>query len=308
MKRQLVLVIVLVVLLGVVFAQRRQQQSLVASAPAGQVSLNPDRVSRLVVDRPGEPTVEFARVGGGWRIRAPFDYAAQDQAVQSTLTSLQDLELADVVSTNPDNRHNYQVDSTGTHVQAWEGDQQVMSLIIGKAAPDFAHTFVRRDGSDEVYRAVGMLSYTFNKKPDDWRDKTILALNRDDIDRVELRYPKEKSVVNLALRDSVWTVAEGSGKATAADSATVADLLSAVSRLNTVTFASAEELADKDLSQADCEVFVETDSGQHELDLWKAENNRYYAKLKDTDDVVFSLYENTLSRILKKAEDFKPSS
>lgn len=309
MKKQSILLIVLVVLVAVVLLQRRQQQGLVASKPAGSVSLQPDRVSRLQIDRPGEPTVEFARIGGGWRLHLPFDYAAQDQAVQSTLTSLQDLELADIVSTNPDKRSNYQVDSTGTHVQAWEGDKQVMSLIIGKATQDFAHTFVRRDGSNEVYRAVGMLSYTFNKKPDDWRDKTILALNRDEIDRLELRYPKEELLVQLARRDSLWTVASGKGEAVLADSATVANLLTAVAHLNTVTFATAEDLQDQDLSQADFVLYIETDSGQYELQFWKAANNRYFAKRKDANDVIFSLYEGSLSRILKKAEDFQqPSS
>jgi hypothetical protein len=308
MKKQSVLLIVLAVLMAVVFLQRRQQNQLVATEPAGSVSLHPDRVSRLRIDRPGEPTVELARIGGGWRLSVPFDYAAQDPAVQSTLTSLQDLELVDVVSSNPEKRHNYDVDSSGTHVQAWEGDKQVLSLIIGKAAPDFAHTFVRRDGSDEVYRAVGMLSYTFNKKANDWRDKTILALHLEEVGRVALRYPKDNLSVQLTRQDSLWTVATNGGASAIADSATVANLLSAVAHFNSVSFATPEDLQGHDLSQADFELYLETDSGQHELHFWKAENSRYFVRRKDADDVVFSVYENSLSRVLKKPEDFKPAS
>jgi hypothetical protein len=308
MKRQLILLVVVIALIAVVLVQRRQQQEFVASEPVASVSLEPGRVSRLQIQRPGEPLVEFERVGGGWHMRQPFDYQAQEQAVQSLLTVLEDLELQDVVSSNPDNQGLFEVDSTGTLVQAWDGDKQVMDLVVGKATPDYAHTYVRREGQDEVYRAVGMLTYNFNKKPDDWRDKTILNVNRDDIRRVELRYPKDDVDVVLARQDSVWTVSVDGKDAAPADSMTVATLLGAASHLNTVSFAAESDQEKIDFEHPDFTLFLGTDAGQHEVDFWKGEANRWLARLAGRDDVTFSLFESNLNRIRKKAEDFQPAS
>lgn len=305
MKKPLVLLLILAILMVVVFGQRWQQRKVVTSAPAGSIAVNPDRVSRLQIQRLGEPLVELQRIGGGWRLRQPIDYAAQDQVVQSVLTSLENLQLRDVVSRNPQKRAKFQVDSTGTHVRVWEGETEVLSVIIGKAANDFSHTYVRRAEEDEVYRAVGMLAYNFTKRVDDWRDKTILNLDSAGISRLQLRYPKEDIEIELIRNDSLWTYSSNGGEAAVADSATVAGLLSATSKLNTSNFATEADTTGMDFEEADFELFIETDSGEHQLRFLKTENGRYLVVLQGSDEVVFSLYAGALSRILKKATDFQ---
>ena len=81
--------------------------------------------------------------------------------------------------------------------------------------------------------------------------------------------------------------------------------MSAAAKLNTSSFATETETADKDFAEADFELFVETDSGEHHVRFLKTSDGRYLAKLQGADNVVFSLYEGALSRILKKAADFQ---
>jgi hypothetical protein len=112
----------------------------------------------------------------------------------------------------------------------------------------------------------------------------------------------------LALQDTLWTVSEAGKDAVAADSTTVANLLTAASHLNTVTFADEAELGDIDFEHPDFDLFLETDAGQREVRFWKGDANRWLARLVGRDDVTFSLFETHLSRIRKKAADFQPAS
>lgn len=308
MKRVAILGAILLVLVGMMLLQRSQQRAVVASGPAETVSVNPERVSRLRIERPGEPAIELARIGGGWKLTTPIDYPAQDQMVQGVLKSFEELKLTDVVSRNPEKRIVFQVDSTGTRVQAWEAEAQVLDLVVGKAAPDYGHTYVRRTTGDEVYRAEGTLTYSFNRQPDDWRDKTILKLDESQISRVVLSYPEEKSLVTLSRVDSTWTYATASGKPAPADSATVARLLRAVSTLNTMNFASESEVAAADFSKPTFRLEVETDSGKHVVEFATAEGSRLLAKSDARDDVVFGLHTGSLAQIMKKPDDFKPAA
>jgi hypothetical protein len=44
---------------------------------------------------------------------------------------------------------------------------------VGKAGPTYTETYVRQEGSKDVYLADGMFGYVFPHSAKEWRDKTI---------------------------------------------------------------------------------------------------------------------------------------
>ncbi len=305
MRRLIVLGAVLAAFVVAWGVQRWQQGRLVASAPARTLDIQPDRVTGLRITKPGSPAVAIERVAGAWRIQSPGDYRANEQVVTGVLETLDSLALVDVVSTNPAKRGTFQVDSTGTRVQVLEGEKTVLDVVVGKSSPDFSHTYLRPEGGDEVYRADGMLSYNFNKRVDDWRDKTILDLDPAGIVRLTLEYPKEKSQVVLAKRDTTWTVAAAGGAAEVADSLAVAQVLRSSAKLSTVNFATPEETATVDFAQPDFRLQVDTDGGSHTVTFVEGESGKMYAQ-RSGDATLFQLYKNSLTNLMKKAEDLRP--
>ena len=305
MKRMLVLGGVLVVLLGLWFVQRQQQKSIIVSAPVDTWSVDPDRVTALRIHKADGGDIELVRSAGSWKLAQPIQYAANEQVVTASLRALETLELEDVVSTNPDNQGTFQVDSTGTHVEVRAGDETLLSVIVGKNSPDYSHTYVRRSDGTKVYRAVGVLSQNFNKRVDDWRDKTILNLDQEGVSRVTLEFPKEKASAVLARNDSTWTVQSGKGKPQTADSLSVANLLRSASRMNTVSFATDEEKAELEFEKPDFRLTLETDSETRVVTFVEGESNKYYARLDD-NETVFQLYKSSLTNVLKKAADLRP--
>lgn len=305
MRRMAVLGGILVVLIGLWYMQRQQQKSIIVSEPAATWSVDPARVTMLEITKPDGEVVELARRTGSWKLVRPLEYPANEQVVTTTLGLLENLELADVISTNPDNQSTYQVDSTGTRIVARAGDEVLLSAIVGKNSPDYSHTYVRQTGANEVYRAVGVLTYNFNKPVNDWRDKTILALDQQSISRVTLEYPKEKATVVLARADSIWTVQAGAGEAQTADSLSVANLLRTASTLKTASFASAAESDSLDFEAPDFRLSVETDSETRVVTFVEGEASKYFGRLQG-NDAIFQLYKSSLTNVLKKAEDLRP--
>lgn len=306
MRTVVVLAVVLGALLGVWLLQRQKQSAVIVSEPVETLSVDPDRVTKLRIEKADTEPVELSRIAGSWKITSPIEYRAADAVVTGALRVLESLELEDVVSTNPDKRPTYQVDdSTGTRVQVLAGEETLMSIVVGKSSPDFSHTYVRPADRDEVYRAVGVLTYNFSKKLDDWRDKTILKLDQASISNVTLEYPKEKARVVLANADTLWTFSVKEGKSEVADSLTVANLLRTASSLNTTGFVSEADSLELDFTKPDFRVQVETDAGSHSVAFVEGEESKYYA-MKEGEDTVFQLYKGNISNLMKREDDLRP--
>jgi hypothetical protein len=92
----------------------------------------------------------------------------------------------------------------GVLVRFFEHGTPGASFIIGKPGPSWTETFVRRDGSSDVYLAEGPLSYLFAKQLKDWRDRAIFRKDDNLITSVRFRYGDTTFLVEH--RDTIWQV------------------------------------------------------------------------------------------------------
>lgn len=305
MKRLGILVAVFVVLVGLLLVQRLQRSKIVASGPAATVKVEQDKVTKVSIHK-ADGDVELVRTGEVWKLSRPVDYPANGDLVTGMLKSLEELKLEDVISSNPQNRGTYQVDSSGVAVKIWTGEKMALDLVIGKSSSDWTHTFVRYADRNEVYRADGVISYNFNRRPDDWRDKSILKVDEKQVQRIVLEYPKDKKTVTVARADSThWTVAGGTSAATPADSAAAARLVASAAKLLTTEFASDADAAQADWTAPEFRLRVEAGGAPHTVDFAALDDNRLLARTPDAA-AVFMLYRSSLGNIMKKAEEFAP--
>jgi hypothetical protein len=304
MKTLRILVVVLAVLVGLLLVQRHQRNEIVVTGPAATIKIDPEKVTRVTIRRPGE-SVELERAGSEWKLTKPVTYPANGDLVQGMLKQVEELNLEDVISKSPASRATYQVDSTGTTVELWTGDKRALGMVVGKSSSDWTHTFVRYSDRNEVYRADGVIAYSFNRKGDEWRDKTIFKLEPKNIQQIHLDYPKEKQSIALVRADSThWKVQEGSAAAAAADSGTAARLVANVARLLTVGFATPAEAAGKDFGQPDFRLAVQTATGTQGVNFLTVDEAKMLAKA-DGNATLFSLYKSNLGNIMKKAEELR---
>lgn len=189
--------------------QRPGESSAPETSGAMLVDYDSAAVDRIEIRSPNGPAV-IERTGGVWMVTTPVRYRADDATIASTLSSGRRIELKGLVSSNPQKRSVFQVDSTGTMVRVFVHGAEKTVFWIGKPSPSYTETYVRREGSDDVYLASGLFSSNFSRRTSEWRDKTIFRTDQDAIAGVTLRFG-DTSVV-LARQDSIWKIGDDDAK------------------------------------------------------------------------------------------------
>ena len=118
-------------------------------------------------------TVVLEKQGDGWMLTSPMRYRADQNVVTAAVGKGKSIEVKNVVSSNPEKQSVFQVDSTGPLVQMYAAGTVVAGFRVGKPSASYTETYVRKEGSNDVYLADGMFNYLFAHQPKDWRDKSI---------------------------------------------------------------------------------------------------------------------------------------
>jgi hypothetical protein len=160
-------------------------------------------VDRLEIDSPSG-RVALVREGGTWMLAEPLRAKADEAAVTAAVGTGARIDLKTLVSSNPEKRALFQVDSSGTLVRVFERGTEKAAFRVGKTGSTYTETYVRREDADDVYLAGSLLGYTFNRQPREWRNRALVNLARESVASVGFRY--SDTTFSLALRDSLWQV------------------------------------------------------------------------------------------------------
>jgi len=231
MKRSIaILCAVLAVLAVAAYFLLRQPGEVSTSGSTGEMLATYDSsaVDKLEITS-STGVVTLAIEGGKWMILSPFRYSADQPSVATAVGKGNRIELKSVVSSNPQKQSLFQVDSAGTLVRVFEHGTQRAAFHVGKPGVSFTETYVRREASNDVYLADGLLTYMFVKAPKDWRDKAIFKTEQDRITSVRMHY--RDTTFALQVRDSLWCVDED-----AASQSAVRNFLGSLANLQTDEF------------------------------------------------------------------------
>jgi hypothetical protein len=152
-------------------------------------------VTALDITRPapsGEGEPEHVRLelhDGVWRVTQPLDAPADASALDTALDKLDELEVAGTAATHAEHHEELEVDDAhGVHVVVHGADDAVLAdLIIG--AFRGGNTMVRAAGQDTVVTVRGSIRFAFARDVKDWRNRSMLDLEADQISAAEWTGP-----------------------------------------------------------------------------------------------------------------------
>ena len=269
-----ILLISLVVLVAIFAASRIfRSPGLESTVRKELVKLDTATVDevRILPAKERAEEIKLVREGNNWKVsKGTRTEPGNITSVKGMLGSLVNLQAQRIASRKKEKWQDYNVGDNSTHVSVYKGGDQVADFHVGKlgfvqsADGGFggAYTYVRLSDEDEVYTVEGFLESSFNNSFNDWRDKTLLKLNKSDITKISFRYPADSSFV-LDKRDSVWFV--GNEKA---EPSKVEGLL------NQFTSKYLNEFADGFMPGAQADVVLQIDGSAGSLatvEAWKAE-------------------------------------
>jgi hypothetical protein len=181
-------------------------------------------------------TVEFNRSAGKWTVQqGSIITATQEGAVQNMFSELLNMKPQSLAAKNKSKWNEFELtDSLATRIRLVDKNgKSLADMLIGKFTYKQADnpyqgyggnnvkitSFVRNYTEEEVYAVDGLLPFSFNLEFNDWRNKSFIRLNSNDITSVRFTFPSDSSY-SLIKKDSVWYIGQ-----IRADSVNVANYL-----------------------------------------------------------------------------------
>src|SRR5574338_39037 len=178
--------------------------------------------------------VRLYKEGKNWKVKLDNNLTADvpENKIKTLLTLLVQVKPTRVAAQDKSRWAEFKVDTAGTRVEVFEGNDNTLDLIVGKFSfqqPRQMNTFVRLNGEDEVYETEGFLDMALNQKPDYYRNNTLV--NDDPANWKKLTFTYPDSSFELIKDNNSWTI--GGNKT---DSAKTANYLRILSHLSSTSF------------------------------------------------------------------------
>jgi hypothetical protein len=258
-----------------------------------------------VQGKAADESIVLEKSASGWSVPAEAGYPADPEGIREILDFVGSARADRKVSDNPAKRGVFEVDDNGLKVKLEGAEGAVLAqVVVGKSGPDFLSTYVRKEGSDEVFLIDQSLRRIFVRVgPRQWRDKAIYRLSGPDITR--LKWTREgKTVAVEADASGNWTMTAPATAPARRDE--VEALRNALSTLQSDDFAAASASATTGLDAPYARMeFSLRDGTTHTLEVGK-ENDRSqrYAR-RSGSDTLFLVNNFRINTLFKGAEELQ---
>jgi hypothetical protein len=362
-KKALIALVAFAGLLGVVFWLERKPAETEAQSfeipgfveSANQVvktttELKTTGFDKIELTRKGEE-MTFTVVDGKWRMSKPRDSAVDENKLKSILLPHQ-RPLRSIFSTEAKEGvlgdYGLAADN-GIRVAIYRNGGVFASYVVGaaeksddpEAGPDDVDTWIRPASGEHVFRIAGAdLRRAVDFSANDFRDKAVLPIERNDIAKIEIENPENTKHRRIVLdnatpppepkpegdaakgedgkdgadekkadekkTDEKWVISEPQGFEVGTG---ISGLLSAVTGLRAMEFLASTEGVDTGLAgDTVAKVRVTTRAGKvHTLLLGKTADDKLYAQLEGTDEV-FTLSKYSAQSLKKTVNDLRNKS
>lgn len=195
------------------------------------VTIDTAKVSKVIISSTNG-TTELNKTEGAWTVAAG-DLVKQAKAstVKSMLGALTSISPGRLAARKEDKWKDYAVDSTGTRVQVYEGNEVTTDIVLGRFGVEGQrsfHTFVRLFDDENVYSAPNFMKMNVPETSSDYRNGDILRLSKDSLVAIQFDYPDSAFTLTKAEK---WML-EG----VEADSASVVKYLQGLRSLSSKSF------------------------------------------------------------------------
>lgn len=200
-KSLLLLVLVAAGLGGYIFFVEMKRDPAAESASTREkvFTFAPGSIQAVQITNATAETTHLVRQDATWNITAPDASEADTVEISTLVSSIESLELTRVVSEAPGSAAAFGLDPARITIEfTVTGESAPRRLLIGNKTPTGGDLYARVDSSQRVFLIGGFLEDTFNKKPFDLREKSVLKFTRDDADTVTI----EGGATPLALAKS----------------------------------------------------------------------------------------------------------
>jgi hypothetical protein len=310
-KKYLQTLIALVILVGLwgIFTYYGRKKSAPSTPEKSESSQNifPGKrdqiVSFTVTTANGKP-VTCELQGKTWQITEPEKLDTDSSAIDGFLSSLTSATPDEVVSDQPGDLKEFGLDPPQATIEVKsKSAPQDFVLRLGASTPTSSGIYAQVEGQPRVFTLASYLKDSLEKTLFDFRNKKIVTLKPDDIQKIDVS-SKKGSYRLVKNPDGIWDVMLP--PPVRADHFTVEGL---VDELGSASMQSVVEETKKDLdkygfSDPTMTIHLSGAGGTQTLVLGKKEGDNYYA-MNSAISPVFTLGSDFLNQFQKQPSDLR---
>jgi len=301
--------VVLVVLAGITFFQLNARRSEDVEQPKVTIELpklKTDQIDELELTAPDKPKARLVKKDGAWRLVEPVDAKADENAVNTAITKLTELDMAGVAATLAKNHEKLEVDEkNATRVIAKGGGKVLLDAFVG--AYKSGSTMLRLNGQEPVAAVRGSIRFAFTKDTKDWRDRKINDIPPSTVQQITFVNGATKLVFKRENDAFVQVLGKGEKKIDPLDANKVKGVVGTSANLSATDFAAPGETPEQlgFTAQSPSVVLdVKNEAGEESQVVYRIggkKDESYYVR-KDGDDVTYVVSQWIGERLLSTRE------
>jgi len=261
-----------------------------------------DKIERITVKSVAGDQTTVEKQGTAWQVTRPAAVAADEAELSGITSNLASLEVQRVVDDQPTDLKQYGLDPARIEITfKFAGKDQ--KLLLGQKTPTGTDLYAKVPDQPRVFLVSSYLESTFDKSSFDLRDKTILKIDREKVDRMEIDTPDRS--LKVAKQGADWRIA-----APVDARADFGAIEGIIGRLNTTPMKSvaapdATDLQEYGLDKPAATVRVMSGSAQAGLAIGKSAGDGVVYARDLSRPMVFTIESALLDELKKPADDFR---
>jgi hypothetical protein len=306
MKQLIILALVLVALTSFVYFYEivgEEKREEARKLEERLLRLEPEEILGLEILREGIETLMIQREGEDWALKKPLETPADESSVDTLLRNLTEARRARTFENPGASLREYGLDDPAIRL-AIETEDARKVLLVGKKDYTGTELYVKFENEPQVFLSSGLILSSLDKELMDWRDKSILAFDRDRLQ--ELRIQRASEEIVLVKLEENWSLSAPIQEL--ADSGTVSGLLSTLGTGKAQRFVAEEagNLADYGLDQPSAVVRVreEGEDTWRKLEIGSEQEDEVFARNPERP-AVFTLQKDVLKDLFQDLWEFR---
>lgn len=191
--RSLGLLALLLVFVGIAYYVLESKGTL-SGSDADRLFQAEEKDVETIAIRKGDTLIVLKREGdlstgqaGGWRLTEPVQATADSSEVASLLHTLLETGEERRIEEAPTSLADYGLERPSLHLSVTlKGGKTLPALLLGDLNPNGRSVYAKRPDQPAVFLVTVIVRIRADRKPDDFRDKTLLALEPNQVTHVEL--------------------------------------------------------------------------------------------------------------------------
>jgi hypothetical protein len=261
----------------------------------------PDKIDQVTVKPEKGETTTVQKQGNGWQVTQPVAAAADESELSGITSNLASLEVQRVIDEQSGDLKPFGLDPARIEVSFKSGGKD-HKLLLGQKTPTGSDLYAKLPDKSRVFVIPSYLDTTFNKSTFDLRDKTILKIDREKTDRLEMQTADH--TVKLAKQGAEWKIAAPVDAR--ADFGAIEGILG---RLNTTPMKSvvtdAKDLKEYGLDKPEITVHVGSGSSEAGLAIGKSAGEGVVYAKDLSRPMIFTVEKALADELKKPADDYR---